>query len=68
MKDDNYFGSNIETDLLSNFIKDNDSKSISNLLEMFLIIIANKWPNVWPSNMVQVYIDIFKRVWYVTFS
>lgn len=68
MKDDNYFGSNIETDHLSNFIKDNDSKSISNLLEIFLIIIANKWSNVWPSNLVPVYIDIFKRVWYVTFN
>ncbi|VVC42534.1 Hypothetical protein CINCED_3A009963 [Cinara cedri] len=63
MKDDNYFGSDIEINHLSNFIKENDKKSISNLLEIFLIIIANKWPNVWPSNMVQIYIDIFKRVW-----
>lgn len=41
----------------------NNKKSISDLLEIFLVIIAKKWKNVWPTNMVQVYINVFKRVW-----
>lgn len=62
--DENYFGSDHETNDLNNFIEHNNKKSISDLLEIFLIIIANKWKNTWPTNMVQVYIDVFKRVWY----
>lgn len=61
--DENYFGSDHETNDLNNFIEHNNKKSISDLLEIFLIIIANKWKNTWPTNMVQVYIDVFKRVW-----
>lgn len=63
INDENYFGSNHEAKDLINFIELHNNKSISDLLEIFLIIIANKWTNTWPSNMVHVYIDIFKRVW-----
>lgn len=41
----------------------NNKKSISELLDIYLVIIANKWSNVWPADLGQVYIDVFKRVW-----
>lgn len=61
--DENYFGSDHEANDLSNFIELHNKKSISDLLEIFLVIIANKWTNTWPTNLVQVYIDVFRRVW-----
>lgn len=63
MNDENYFGSEQEKIDLNNFLELNNKQSISNLLDAFLIIIANKWSSVWPSNIIQIYIDIFKRVW-----
>ncbi|XP_027850821.2 calcineurin-binding protein cabin-1-like [Aphis gossypii] len=63
INDENYFGSDHEAKDLINFVELHNNKSISDLLEIFLIIIANKWTNTWPSNMVHVYIDVFKRVW-----
>lgn len=63
MSDENYFGSEQEKIDLNNFFELNNEQSISNLLDAFLIIIANKWSSVWPSNIIQIYIDIFKRVW-----
>lgn len=44
-------------------MQQNNKTSISDLLEIFIISIANKWSKVWPNNMVQIYIDIFQRVW-----
>lgn len=63
INDENYFGSTQEANDLNNFIEQNEKKSISDLLEIYLIIIANKWSNIWPVDMVQVYVDIFQRVW-----
>lgn len=63
INDEHYFGSARESNDLNNFMEQNEKKSISDLLEIFLIIIANKWSNIWPIDMVQVYVDIFKRVW-----
>lgn len=60
---DNYFGSDNEIRDLDNFISQNNRKSIYDLLEMFLISIANKWSIVWPNFMVKTYINIFQRVW-----
>lgn len=63
INNENYFGSDQEKKDVNNFIESNHNKSISVLLDSFLVIIANKWSSFWPSNMVQIYIDIFKRVW-----
>jgi len=63
INDENYFGSDHEAKDLINFVDLHNNKSISDLLEIFLIIIANKWTKTWPSNMVHLYIDVFKRVW-----
>lgn len=63
MNDENYFGSEQEKIDLNNFFEVNNKQSISNLLDTFLIIIANKWSSIWPSNIIQIYIDIFKRAW-----
>lgn len=60
---ENYFGSNQEKLDLNNFVEVNNGKSIADLLDMFLVTIAHKWSSIWPSNMIQIYICVFKRVW-----
>lgn len=64
INNDKYFGCDRELNDLNFFLEQNDKKSISDLLEIYLNDIANKWSNIWPIDMVQVYIDVFKRVWY----
>lgn len=63
IKKADYFGSDQEAKDLTNFIEVNANKSISDLLENYLNAIANKWSSIWPTDLVQVYIDVFKKVW-----
>lgn len=63
INDENYFGSHGEANDLKKFMEQNDKKSISDLLDIFLVIISNKWSKLWPTSMIQVYMDVFKRVW-----
>lgn len=63
INDQNYFGSNDEICDLNKFIESNNKKPISDLLENFLIQIAQKWSILWPTILLQIYLDVFKRVW-----